>query len=68
MSGIQTYPEPHCPDCGGRMKLRRPRPSQTWRAFWGCSQYPECRGTRRIAEDGTPEVQDSRGWTVRRLL
>jgi len=26
--------------------------------FWGCSQYPDCRGTRNIKEDGAPESDD----------
>lgn len=25
MTGIQTYPKPHCPICGGQMVLKRPR-------------------------------------------
>ena len=53
---IQTKPEPYCPDCGGRMKLRRPVKSQTWDPFWGCTEYPECKGSRNIQEDGRPET------------
>lgn len=53
--GIRIQPVPHCPDCGAQMVLRRPRPSQDWKPFWGCSQYDACKGSRNIREDGTPE-------------
>jgi len=52
---IQTYPIPPCPECGAMMKLRRPRANQGWEPFWGCSRWPDCRGTRQIQADGTPE-------------
>lgn len=56
MSGIQTKPEPWCPLCGARMVLHKPGPGKkTRRAFWGCSEWPDCEGTREIREDGTPE-------------
>jgi len=58
MAGIQTYPEPYCPECGAKMVLRRPKSHQSWEPFWGCSQYPECRGSRNIGEDGLPEDDD----------
>jgi ssDNA-binding Zn-finger/Zn-ribbon topoisomerase 1 len=58
---IQIKPEPYCPICGGRMKLRRPKPGQTYKPFWGCSQYPDCKGTRNIGEDGKPE-SDEDNW------
>lgn len=54
MAGIQVKPEPWCPECGAKMRLRRPKKGQDWQPFWGCSQYPDCEGTRGIAEDGTP--------------
>jgi len=53
-TGIRTKPEPCCPDCGARMILRRPHPWQDWKPFWGCSQFPDCKGKRQIEEDGTP--------------
>jgi hypothetical protein len=56
MAGIQTEPRPHCPECGAVMVLHRPKPGDTWDPFWGCSKFRQgCRGTRNIAEDGTPE-------------
>ncbi len=55
---IKTKPEPYCPKCGGRMILRRPRQGQNWTPFWGCSEYPECRGKRNIQENGTAEQEE----------
>ena len=40
---------PSCPKCGSPMKLIRPRPTDTWKAFWGCTQYSVtgCKGSAR---------------------
>jgi predicted flap endonuclease-1-like 5' DNA nuclease len=36
-----------CPQCGSRMVRRTARTGRrAGRAFWGCSRYPTCRGTR----------------------
>lgn len=35
---------PTCPDCGGPMESRINRQNQ--RRFWGCKNYPNCKGTR----------------------
>jgi len=40
------------------MILRRPRPNQSWKAFWGCNRWPDCTGKRQIMEDGRPEQDD----------
>ncbi len=37
-------PPPQCPKCGKGMRRRRSAKGE----FWGCSGYPECRGTRQI--------------------
>jgi len=58
MKGIRTKPEPYCPECGAKMVLRRPGLGASWKPFWGCSQYPDCTGTRQVEEDGTPEGND----------
>lgn len=55
---IQTKPIPQCPECYEPMVLRKPKHGQTWRPFWGCSDYPDCQGTRKIMPDGTPEEDD----------
>ncbi len=47
---IRMRPEPYCPECGAKIVVRRPKPSQHFEPFWGCSQYPDCRGTRTVEE------------------
>lgn len=38
------------------MVLREPRPgAPRFDPFYGCSQYPECKGARNIDENGNPE-------------
>jgi len=46
---------PTCPQCGKPMALRTARKGQrAGSQFWGCSGYPECKGTRPLeASDGT---------------
>jgi restriction system protein len=40
---------PPCPDCG-KLMVRRlaKRGANQGNAFWGCSTYPSCRGTRSM--------------------
>ena len=47
--GIRLEPKPWCPYCGAKMVLRTNR--HTGDRFWGCSQYPDCKGTRDIDPD-----------------
>ena len=35
---------PLCPECGNHMRKRHSDRGD----FWGCSQYPKCKGTRNI--------------------
>lgn len=40
---------PACPLCGGLMALRTAKTgSNAGQQFWGCTSYPECKGTQRI--------------------
>lgn len=39
-----------CPECGGPMKERTNR--STGEIFLGCSDFPKCRGTRSLDDDG----------------
>jgi len=40
---------PPCPSCGAPMKSRTARRGKIKaQVFWGCSNYPKCRGTRPI--------------------
>lgn len=43
---------PACPQCGALMiKRTARRGSNAGQAFWGCSQFPACRGTRTLTPD-----------------
>ena len=37
-------PTPECPQCGKPMRGRTSAKGD----FWGCSSYPECKGTRPV--------------------
>ena len=40
---------PHCPSCNRSMVKRKARRAAHARSeFWGCPNFPECRGTREI--------------------
>lgn len=40
---------PLCPQCGDEMVKRKSRkPARKTRAFWGCSNYPHCKGIRPL--------------------
>jgi restriction system protein len=51
----QSEQTPTCPACGKAMVLRTARQGkQSGSRFWGCSGYPECKGTRPVeASDGS---------------
>jgi four helix bundle suffix protein len=41
---------PVCPLCGKRMRERTAcQGKNAGNSFWGCSAYPECRGTRPVS-------------------
>ena len=44
-----TDPIPDCPTCGKPMVLRMAKSGKNeGQQFWGCSAYPECKGTARL--------------------
>lgn len=48
-----------CGECGAEMILRKAKKIFNMRQFkhphfWGCSRFPECRGTHGAHPDGTP--------------
>jgi len=55
-----------CPICTGSMHLVSPHQGQTWRPFWGCDDYPECRGSFNIKRNGIVETFDE--WDERQRL
>jgi four helix bundle suffix protein len=52
---------PECPECGKPMRQRTARSGKkAGRPFWGCTGYPECKGTREIDTPRlTPTGSDS---------
>jgi len=52
---------PACPECGKPMRRRRSKKGD----FWGCSAYPDCRGSRDFGDgaiqDARPANRDPRG-------
>ena len=42
---------PSCPVCGGVMRVRHGKTGE----FWGCTNYPACKGTRNIAARAAKE-------------
>ena len=53
---------PECPQCGSAMKLRTARRgANAGGQFWGCTQYPRCKGTRPYEGADTPESNDQAG-------
>ncbi len=45
-----------CPECGSKMIRRTNRKEGT--EFYGCSLYPECKGTRPITVDRMDDLDD----------
>ncbi len=41
--------KPSCPKCGGRMTLRERH--SDGEQFWGCVNYPDCKGTEPLDYD-----------------
>ncbi len=55
--GNVTGQTPPCPECAAVMRLRKARGGKSpGQAFWGCSRYPECKGTREAESEGTPRA------------
>ena len=51
---------PVCPLCGKAMRQRTAKKGpKEGHAFWGCSGYPECRGTRAMAEESGEAAEAS---------
>ena len=46
---------PGCPKCGAPMELRTARQGRNAGGrFWGCTEFPRCRGTRDLGDDPEP--------------
>jgi len=40
-----------CPRCGSVMQLVDPGPYDDWESFYGCLDFPVCKGTRQIQDN-----------------
>ncbi len=48
-SPVSGQQSPICPVCSSEMKLREAkRGANAGKSFWGCSDYPRCKGTRAV--------------------
>jgi four helix bundle suffix protein len=48
---------PICPDCGKPMRLRKAKTGEhAGQPFWGCSGYPECKGTRPAHDEAVSKA------------
>jgi four helix bundle suffix protein len=55
----RTEQPPNCPDCGKAMALRTARQGKrTGSRFWGCTGFPECRGTREFERSDVSKRSD----------
>jgi four helix bundle suffix protein len=51
---------PDCPECGKPMRRRTAKSGpHAGRPFWGCTGYPECKGTREVEEAATPSAGET---------
>ena len=52
MSSTPYSSSPSCPLCSSPMKLRTAKQGKNAGSqFWGCSQYPKCKGTKTFSEE-----------------
>lgn len=59
---LPNLSEPHCPQCGSPMAKRTARRGpRAGEAFWGCSQFPACRGIRRMPDASSPLLGSETG-------
>jgi len=50
---------PDCPDCGKAMVLREAKKGKNeGNKFWGCSQFPKCRGVIKFETDQKEEIEE----------
>jgi hypothetical protein len=54
---------PACPKCGGTMVRREGKSGPlAGRLFWGCSNFPQCKGLLPFAQNLVPEVPEPPGF------
>jgi ssDNA-binding Zn-finger/Zn-ribbon topoisomerase 1 len=43
---------PYCFDCSVDMRLIIPKEGDSWRHFWGCPNFPKCKNSYSIDQNG----------------
>jgi DNA topoisomerase-1 len=51
-------PDIKCPECDGPMKLR---PGRWGKYFFGCNNYPKCKGTMKATQDQVDDLTKREG-------
>jgi DNA topoisomerase-1 len=51
---IEAPPDIRCPECDGPMKLR---PGRWGKFFFGCNDFPKCKGTQKATQEQVDELQ-----------
>jgi restriction system protein len=55
-------PAPACPLCAKSMRQRTAKQGpHAGQPFWGCSSYPDCRGTRPLSDSSDPPEKSDKG-------
>lgn len=58
-SEVMVQETPKCPECGSEMVIRQARTGKhAGEKFWGCSNYPECKGIVAIEEESEKDPFD----------
>src|SRR5438045_1448817 len=57
---VGALPQPACPACGAPTVRRTARSGpRAGLDFWGCVNFPDCRGTREVGATGAPDAAAS---------
>jgi DNA topoisomerase-1 len=57
-AAVDAPPDIKCPECDGPMKLR---PGRWGKYFFGCNNYPKCKGTRQASPDQVDQLMKRDG-------
>ncbi len=64
-SDLSDKNAPVCPTCGKPMRQRvAGKGPNAGKAFWGCTGYPDCKGTRKLSDQSDGSDQSDKGTTT----
>ena len=55
-AAVDAPPDIKCPECDGPMKLR---PGRWGKFFFGCNNYPKCKGTLKASPEQVEQIQSA---------